>query len=190
VVKVEVLQEPTLEVITIDEVKDQLKIEDSEEDSLLLQYLAAATAHAEDYAGIYIRTRPIKFWFDDFPSVDLKLYASPITAITKVEYYDVANVLTEYTLGDVDFDKFTGKIRPVFGKSWPSVYERYNAVGVEATSGFTQATLPVPIKQAILMLTGHYFEHREATTIRSSETSKELEFAFKALLDPYRKNVI
>lgn len=189
-VKVEILQQPTLEVITIDEVKDQLKIEDNEEDSLLLQYLETATVHAEDYAGIYIRTRPIKFWFDDFPSVDLKLYASPITAITKVEYYDTANVLTEYTLSDVDFDKFSGKVRPVFGKSWPSVYERYNAVGIEATSGFTQATLPTPIKQAVLMLVGHFYENREATSSRIADSSRELQFSFKALLDPYRRHVI
>ena len=189
-VKVEILQQPTLEVITIDDVKAQLKIEDNEEDSLLLQYLETAINHAENYAGIHIRTRPIKFWFNDFPGVDLKLYASPITAITKVEYYDTSNVLTEYTLSDVDFDKFSGKIRPVFGKSWPSVYERFNSVGVEATCGYTASTLPSPIKQAILMLVGHFYENREATTSRSSDASKEVEFAFKALLDPYRKHVI
>tara|TARA_R100001591_G_scaffold17596_1_gene23845 strand:+ start:5948 stop:6514 length:567 start_codon:yes stop_codon:yes gene_type:complete len=188
VVKIEVVTQPTQQVVNFDDLRDHLRIETHDDDALLVQYLDSATAQAENYTGLHLRSQTIKLWFDHFPTDSLKLYAAPFMAITRVDYYDTDNALQTYALSDVDVDLYQGLIRPYPTKTWPDTYDRYNAVGIEATVGYTAATLPVAIRQAILMMAGHFYENREATAPRAAP--KSIEFGFKALLDPYRRHTL
>mgnify|MGYP003558178811 FL=1 len=44
--------------------------------------------------------------------------------------------------------------------------------------------MPAPLRQAVLLLAGHFYENREAVLV--SAISKEIEFAVTALCAPYR----
>ena len=69
--------------------------------------------------------------------------------------------------------------------SIPTTFEIPNAVNVTFTLGFTAASqVPAPIKQAILLTIGRYYEIRQDVVTGTIATSipKTVEF----LLDPYR----
>jgi uncharacterized phiE125 gp8 family phage protein len=67
------------------------------------------------------------------------------------------------------------------GSTYPDTIDQRNAVTVTYTSGFgtTAADVPQPIKQAILLLIGHFYNHRE-------DTVSEKRTAAERLLNFYR----
>ena len=73
-----------------------------------------------------------------------------------------------------------------YGESWPS-FTPYptGAVRIQFTAGYNDiANVPQMVKQAILLLVGHWYENREATL--AGTISREIEFAVHALLWPER----
>jgi hypothetical protein len=70
-------------------------------------------------------------------------------------------------------------------QSWPSVACRHDAVQVEYVTGATAANLvPKPLVQAMALLVGHWYEHREASITGQAQTP--IEFAVSALCAPYQ----
>jgi uncharacterized phiE125 gp8 family phage protein len=72
--------------------------------------------------------------------------------------------------------------------SWPSATLRdVNGVNVRFVAGFGSAgtTVPQPIRQAILMLVGHYYENREAI-LATGAMPKEVPLGVDSLLWPKR----
>jgi hypothetical protein len=71
-------------------------------------------------------------------------------------------------------------IRPAFGKTWPTTYERFNAVELTAVVGYGAASaVPEDAKQAIRMLAAHWYEHSE--TVIVGTISKEIDLSYAAL---------
>jgi hypothetical protein len=52
------------------------------------------------------------------------------------------------------------------------------------TGGELTDSAPAPVNQAVLMLTGHLYQNREATVV--GITAQSLPFGFLELLEPYR----
>lgn len=69
---------------------------------------------------------------------------------------------------------------------WPGSYHREDAVSVTYVAGYGNAdAVPAPIKAAILLIVGHLYENREASTVGVS--AELLPMAVDALLAPYRR---
>lgn len=106
------------------------------------------------------------------------------TASVIISYYGTDN--TEYFMDASDYfvdDKSEpARICLAYGESWPSTTLRdYNGVCVTFIAGYgDEATdVPKPVKQAILLMIGHLFEHREAVT---DKTMNVLPMAVESLL--------
>jgi uncharacterized phiE125 gp8 family phage protein len=77
----------------------------------------------------------------------------------------------------VDDKSEPGRVALAYNKSWPTLSLRpTNAVVVQFTAGYGDAADDVPqrVKQAMLLLIGHWYEHREA--VLTGSISKEIEF--------------
>jgi len=64
----ELVEAATTQVVTTAELKSQLRIDTSDEDTLLATYISAATQMAEHYCNRHFITAKYKLWFKDLPS--------------------------------------------------------------------------------------------------------------------------
>ena len=70
------------------------------------------------------------------------------------------------------------------GYSWPSTLDRFDAVRIRYTVGWSASKFPVPLRQSILLLISQMYEHRTPQVTES--ISATLEFTIDALTSPYR----
>jgi uncharacterized phiE125 gp8 family phage protein len=77
-------------------------------------------------------------------------------------------------------------VTPAYDKVWPSARSVRDAVQIRFIAGYGDAASDVPqaIKQAILLLVGHWFENREAVLVHSFKPTV-IPIAVDSLLSPY-----
>jgi hypothetical protein len=148
----------------------------------------------DNFPGRYLETDGSRAWaggtFDPTgsshwaPLAEIRLPWAPLASVTTIKYIDTAG--TQQTLSStkyqVDITTEPGRIRPVFGEIWPIV-KPLTLAAVEVTYragyGDTAAAVPDEFKAAIRLLTGHYYENREAVVAGSMN---ELPMGVQALL--------
>lgn len=178
---------PTDQPVDLSLLKDHLRISSVDQDNVLPIYLDAAVAHVETYTGRPLMRQTWRLTLPGFYDRTWLPYAAPLGAVTGVTYYDTANALQTLasSVYAVPADEEPASVRLAYAQAWPSVYDREDAVSVTYTVGATAATdVPAPLRQAVLLLAGHFYENREAVLV--SAISKEMEFTVTALCAPYR----
>ena len=167
--------------------KEHLRLSSSDQANVLPLYLDAAVAWVETYTGRPLMRQTWRVTLPAFPDRTWLPYAAPFVAISSVAYYDTANA--SQTLASsvyaVAEDAEPACLRLAYGQVWPSVYDRDDAVTITYTVGAAAAAdVPVALRQAVLLLAGHFYENREAVLM--SAISKEIESTATALCAPYR----
>ena len=156
---------PTIEPITVAELKQQCRIDNDDADDLLLSYIVAARGVVESRLRRQLITATWRLNLDRFPSWCIDIPLPPLLSITSVQYLDSDGTTqtlasSEYT---VDIRSEPGRLTPAYGKSWPTTRDQVNAVTILYTAGYgdTRASVPQGIRQAIRLLAAHYYEMRE-----------------------------
>ena len=158
---------------------------DGDDDEIYVTGLiAAATAYAEEAIGRGLVTQTWQQWVAPNP-YSVRLEVGNFASLTDVSYYDADNVLQAATLGD--FDVRLGRDRvglyAAAGATWPTAYNRADAIRLTYTVGGDASDVLPDVKHAILMLVGHWYENREAVTdLKLSDTP----MAVNALLGMHR----
>lgn len=157
------------------------------EDDLISELITASREYCEDITGLALATQTIELYLDDFPCSDrFDLPKPPLQSVTSVKYKNSAGTettMTENTDYLVDTDSTIGRIVLPYSVSWPS-FTPYpvNPIKIRYVAGYTSTNLiPKSIKQAMLLLIGHWYANREAVAI-GSITSREIEFSVSNLL--------
>ena len=77
----------------------------------------------------------------------------------------------------------------VSDETWPDLYDRLNAVEISFTSGMDGSDdnhrLPANMRQAMLMLIKHWYDHRDAVMVSEGRSvdAKEVPLTANMLLD-------
>lgn len=174
---VKVITAATQQILTAD-LRAHCRIDGTDEDALLVGFLAAAVAHAEHYTGRSIGSQTLELALDEFPAGPIELPQGPVTSITSIKYIDESEVeqtlsSTLYTLDDYSIKCWA---IPAVDTEWPDTLACANAVKVRYVAG----TLPAAVKSALLLTVGHLYENREST---SPTEVFELPLGVKSLLD-------
>lgn len=178
---------PTVEPVTLSEVKAQAVIGHDLDDTLLSVMISAAREHGESLTGRSWAPKTLEVVLDSFPSGAIELPASPVTAVTSVKYLDADGA--EQTMPDTDYyvdtDSLVGRVVPK--DAWPETADRLNAVRVRYTAGFAAGSIPPALKQWLLIRVATLYEHREALTMVSNgRLVLPMDRSFvDGLLDPY-----
>jgi uncharacterized phiE125 gp8 family phage protein len=200
------LTQPSHEPLDVDaDVKPYLRIDSTDQDTVLARLLKSARISAEQYMRRALVNRTFRLTFDKFPgswpysygfgSSLLSPYREihiPICPLVSVESFKMVDMTTgelvtldPATDYQVSLSSEPGRIQPGYGKAWPIARWVLDGGQIEFTAGYgdTQASPvvgvnpPEPILTAILLTIGHFYENRE---------SQEIPKAAENLLMPYR----
>ena len=182
---IKVITPPALEPVTLGEARLHCRVDVEDDDDVLLRLIMAAREYAEQREWRAYLTQTLELYLDCWPARnEIRLPRPPLQSVTSVKYYDEDDA--EYTLSSttylVDSVSQPGRLVLKSGQSWPSATLRpANAVVVRFVAGWASlGELPLRIRQAMLLLIGHWYENREATI--TGTISREIEFAVSSLL--------
>lgn len=181
---------PTAEPVTVDEVKDHLRIEHSLEDTLIASLIFAARTYVERVLDLALITQSWSLFLDAWPEdclIDIPL--GPVQAISSVRVHGWRGDAAELPESSWSLDKASRPARLELrqGMAWPAPMRRANGIEIAFTAGFGdgRASVPAPIRQAIFLLVAHWYEVREPVLLERERLEAPLTVA--ALLQPYRQ---
>ena len=177
--------------VTLAEAKAHLRVDASDEDTLITAMITSATETAEQITGRAIMPQTWELTLDAFPDA-LELTRVPAVSVTSIKYFDAAGVQqtlasNAYALDAADDFGFAYLV-PAYGTEWPVTRDQINAVAVQYVAGYANATaVPEPIKAWIKLTLSAMFENREAESYSARAVSTTVKMSFvDALLDRYR----
>ena len=186
----ELLEAPATTPVTLTEVKDQLRVEHTDDDTLINRLISVAVAYTEVQGalGHAMITQKWGQWVNSTPPQTVKLLLGPLIAVTAVKYYDTDGVLQTDTLSNYEIfgTEFSSTIGPKEGFAWPVTQDRPDAIRIEYTIGYGSATTDIPetLRHALMMLIGHWYDNRETTMM---DELSNVPYGFDALMDMHRR---
>ncbi len=161
---------PALEPVSLSETKAQLRVDLTDEDTLISSLIAAARIHVEAYVHRVFITQTWAIYLDKWPAGQpLRLSISPVQSVSAINIYAEDNtfVTTDATNYVVDAVSNPPRILWRGPGSTPRPGRKLNGIEIIVTAGYGAigAQVPQPIRQAILMLIAQWFEHRQPPTL-------------------------
>lgn len=159
---------PSVEPVTIEDLKAHSRITADAEDGLLERLLLTARQVYEKQQSRALLTQTWDWSLDCFPrgSLVLQVPLSPLQSVTSITYYDPENTPTVWPSTEYVVDTAGGRIAiPIWG-SWPTAQLRsVNGVVVRFVAGY--ATVPLlqdaeaDVQAELLELAALLYENRE-----------------------------
>lgn len=184
-------------LIDTDDMKNFLKVDVSDDDTLIDDLIGAAAAHMDGRDGVLGRALLTQTWtlaLDDFPCetwddpyAGIRVPLPPLQSVSSITYLDGQGV--EQTLATsvyaVDTASQPGIISLKSGQSWPGVQDVRNAVTITFVAGYgdTASALPRPLRLAAQQLVATWYDNRPSVVIGT--ISSVLPHAFPRLIAPY-----
>lgn len=176
---------PATEPVTLAEAKLHLRVDASDEDTLITSLISVARHECENRTGRALITQTWELTRDCFAD-EMELPQPPLQSVSSVKYFDTSEV--EQTLASsvyrVDSYSQPGRVTLAYEETWPDIALEYpNAVAIRYVAGYGAAasSVPPPLKQWMLLHIGHWYANREAAS-KDLRTLPMLD----GLLDPYR----
>jgi len=174
---------PVNEPWTLAEVKSYLKIDDSNEDSMLNTLIKGARMVAESYLNQGLITQTVTEKLDRLGDPTIYLSVSPVLAVSSFQYANSENTTATFAATDYVVDTFSkpARLNLGYGKTWPTLYGNINDVTITYTVGYgtESSAVPFQIRQAILLMVADTYENRQ-------DYVRRLPTASQYLLDQYR----
>jgi uncharacterized phiE125 gp8 family phage protein len=160
-----VTAEPNIEPVSVEELKLFAVIETDELDALLMGFIRAARAAAEEYMGRALIQQTIQMKMDFWPAEVVELPKPPLISVTKIATLDEDDVETEYASSNYYgvTAAIPGKI--VLRQSATPPYNTSRNIGgylVEYKAGYgvDAKDVPHPIREAIKLWAATVYETR------------------------------
>ena len=177
-----VTTEPTQEPVTLQEVKEYLRLEDSVDERNLRPMVEAARRYAEEYLNRSLMSQTLTLYLDTFSDKDNPLWEgvrtgpymnyhkdyillpkSPVTSVTSVKTYDDEDTATTFASTRYYVDTASEPARVVLrtGETFPTALRVANAIEVIYVAGQSSPySIAEPIRLGILQHVAFLYEHR------------------------------
>lgn len=180
---------PAVEPVSLADAKQHLRIDGTAEDPLINALIMTSRLHIETALGLALITQSWSYFLDAWPtSRTLELPLRPISAISAIRAYAADGSFTIVPAASYVTDMSAAPPRIVLQTSAakPAPGRPANGIEIAMTAGYgsTAADVPLPIRQALLILTAHWYEHREVVEIDGAAT--RVPNSASTLLAPYR----
>jgi len=195
---------PAQEPITLSEAKAHLRVDTGAEDSLIETLIRVARQHVEEVTSRALITQTLAYSVDDFlgslyinhpweeylgyKDNSLILPRPPLQSVDNIEYVDTQGAMQtlDASIYRVDAVSEAARITEAEAETWPTTDSVTNAVTITYVAGYgdNPADVPAPLRHAMLMMIGHFYENREEAVVGT--TARQLPMAVNALIAPYR----
>ena len=177
-------------VYTTAQMKTFLKVDVSDDDTLIDNLIEAATESCQIYTNQYFINTVVTQYSDNWKEF-YSLYKSPVVSITHVKYYDSDDAQQTLASSNYILDNISKPARigvSVTG-DLPNLSTRINAVEVKYTVGYGTASTDVPegIRAAIGLTCANWYENRQS--VITGRTATELPLSSQYLLNQYKVQV-
>lgn len=180
---------PVLLPVSLDRLKQHLRVTHAFEDDLLADYLRAAVRQVEALTWRALLTQTFRLTLDDFPqSIDDLIYVPRprLQSVTAISYLDTDG--EEQTLDPADYEIDAvgepGRIRQAIYKSWPQTLRVSGCVSITYVAGWTSAAaVPSTLVAAVLLAAASLYETREDSDASKNTTVLDL-CRLEAVHDP------
>jgi len=186
-----IINAPAVEPVSLTEAKLHLRVTIDTDNTLISNLITVARQYCEAVTNRALASATYELTLDGFPD-RIVLPMSPVESVTSIKYTDSDSI--ETTLAATEYILYTSEpatIIPAYGVSFPS-FTPYptGAVKVRFVAGYkttgTDASLLIPeaIKQAILLIVGHFYENRQEYVVGTNIA--KIPLAAESLLTQYR----
>lgn len=178
---------PSVEPVTLAEAKLHCRVDIDDDDTLISSLITAAREWCEAHTLRAFVRQTWKLTLDRFPGPlgypypewssfgdePIELPQPPLFAVSSVQYVDTAGTLQSLTDYRLDSENEPARITPAYGETWPATRAQMNAVTIVYEAGYPEGqgspsdqtvNVPQSVKQAMLLLIGHWYEHRESAS--------------------------
>ena len=185
-----------LEPITLDQAKDHMRVEATEDNALVTASVMAARQHIERYLDRTLVGKTISFKFSRFFENRIEVPRPPFRRTISLTYLDSSNQKQTLVNGTDFVDNTTepfanstfnasGFIQPAFNKIWPLTLDTESSVELLFEAGYqTPKDVPADIKHAMLLLVGQYYSFRES--LHEGTNVVVLPLGIERILSPFR----
>ena len=180
---------PATEPVSVADAKAHLRIDGTAEDVLIGSLLLTSRLHIESALGLALLNQTWMLVLDRWPpGASLDIPIAPLQAVTAVRVRNASGAATLVPPTSYLVDIVSKPPRLVWNHAaQPYPGAAANGIEIDLAVGFgaTAASVPAPLKHAILMLTAHWYEHRDPVEIGSS--TLRIPDAVTDLIQPFRK---
>ena len=184
---------PSVEPVDFEMLRSHLRIDSEEEFDELAGYVRACREYVETTVlRSALITQTWELLLDAWPDDSvLMLPKPPLQGVMSVTYVLADESVHTFSSSNyfVDADSQPGRLVLKGDVSWPSGTLRVaNGVTVRFVAGYGDAVadVPEPIRQALLLMVGDLYNHREDTVVGQGMTVMGVPFSSGALLSSYR----
>lgn len=161
----EVVTPPASEPVTLDELKQFLRIDLNTEDALISALGVAARELVERVTSRALMTQTLALHLDQEPEQDcLELPRAPLTSVTSITYVPFGSTIpVVFPLTNITINKFKlpARLTLVNGAVWPLTLREEDSFVVTYVAGAaTSAEVPQALKEAIKVCVAAWFEQR------------------------------
>lgn len=173
--------------------------EDNTEDLLFDRLVTSAREYCETFTGRALMPQTWDLKMDSFVDrewVDgngvIWLPKPPVTAVSSITYLDGNGDSQTLSTSIYTTDLPSGpkarraRISEAYSQVFPQTRDTFNAVTIRFVAGYANAdAVPASIKQAILLLVGHWYQNRESVVVGVGIGAVTVPSAVESLLWPY-----
>lgn len=176
---------PAEEPVTLDEARAHLRVDETGEDALIVGLVTAARTMLEAETRRAFVSQGWQLTLDAWPQtrrIDLGL--APVVSVDELA---VDGVALDASLYDTGLRHDPPRIALKRNAALPDPDDGVEGITVSFTAGYGDASaVPQPLKQAILMLTAHWYENRMAGGMEGGGAVL-LPLGAQHLVAPYRR---
>jgi len=157
---------PAAEPVSLDEAKLHLRVDHDDEDTLIQSLLTAARLHLETLTNRAFISQSWTILRDRWPeSHVLELPIGPVITVEEIRVCEDDDVIMtiEPTRYLADTGSVPSRIAMRGFDRWPQPGRVLNGIEIDVVAGYGPAAsdVPQPLRQAILILAAHWYEHRD-----------------------------
>lgn len=180
---------PASEPVTVAEAKAHLRLDGNAEDLLIASLILTSRLHIEAAMGLALITQSWRLILDRWPAwPEVPIPLRPIQSITSVNVLAADGTPETMPASGYILHQHGWPPRLIrTGTAWPAPGRVAAGIEIAFAAGYGAGAsdVPAPIRQALLMLVAHWYEHRDPIEIGSTVIA--IPAGVSELLAPYRE---
>lgn len=177
--------------VSLEDAKDHLRVDINDDDVLIDRMVQAITESFERMYNTALITQTWTLYADNWPATQFVLPRMPLQSVTHVKYTPYGGSQTAFDSSKYHVDTYSkpGRIILESRSSWPSdELIDVNGIEIEFVAGYgdNESDVPEPVRQAMLLTLGDWYENREDMIIAQGVTIHDQRLQ-KILMANYRE---